>query len=153
MVGTNLSEIDTELGKIALNIAPAKLIEEEKVREIIGGTRQDTVFAFIDELFYKKHVDAAVMLNDLLTNGQNEVGIVTLIARHLRILQQTQAGIAEGLRGQSLAQKVGVSPYFLTKYLQQANLWKPAQLEALLVRLAELDRQLKSSNLPSDYIS
>ncbi|MES3038569.1 MAG: DNA polymerase III subunit delta [Bdellovibrionota bacterium] len=152
LTGTNLGELDAEMEKIVQFISPSKVIEEDKVREVLGRTRHDSVFSFIEELYSRNHVNALVMMADLLGQGQNEIGLMSLLARHLRILLQIQQGSKEGLRGAQLAQKAGVSPYFLNKYLQQSHFWPTADLHTLLARLAETETELKSSSVPNHFL-
>ena len=88
-----------------------------------------------------------IQLVRLLDQGQSEMGIVALVARHMRILLMVKQGESLGLGGPKLAQHAQVSPYFLNDYAKQARLWTSKKLESSLLILAETDKALKSSPL------
>jgi DNA polymerase III delta subunit len=77
---------------------------------------------------------------------------VALIARHLRLIQLVQDAMAEGYSGSKLADKTGISPYFLRDYSNQSKKWSAQKLRHTLCLLSKTDHLLKSSPLPSKYI-
>jgi DNA polymerase-3 subunit delta len=77
------------------------------------------------------------------------VGIVVLLARHIRLLMSVKRGLDQGLSGSRLAAAAQVPPYFLDNYVMQSRLWTTKKLEQTLVTLSETDKALKSSPLSS----
>jgi DNA polymerase-3 subunit delta len=88
-------------------------------------------------------------LANLLDHGQNEVGVLALISRHVRILKLVADGLREGLSGPKLASRAGVSPYFLKSYVDQARAWSDRKIEHTFQALVDTDRALKSSPVAS----
>jgi DNA polymerase-3 subunit delta len=74
--------------------------------------------------------------------------ILILIARHLRIMLQTQQLARLGLSPSQIASEIKLAPFIVNKYMQQAKLWKSSQLMHMLDELAELDYAIKTSKVP-----
>lgn len=150
MVGNQLRDIDAEIDKLKAYMGARNNVELNDLIAVVTRTRQDSVFEFTEALGQKDQITALYLLVKLLDNGENEVAIVSLVSRHIRILAQILLGLRDGLSGPKLAAYAGLSPYFLTKYIQQAKKWKISELETFLLLLAETDRNLKSSSLKSE---
>jgi len=170
VVGTNLSDLDGEIRKLSIycggNQAAAKKMtsptESQKsearktvrasvddVMKVASRVKIESVFDFADAVGKSDRARALYCLANLLDQGQNEVGIIALVARHVRILRSMIEGLREGLSGQRLAAKAGVSPYFVRDYADQARLWTPTKIDQTLEALFDTDRALKTSPVVS----
>lgn len=147
LAGNHLSEIESEIKKLADYLGDRKFVELSDVAECVSERREENVFELTEKIANCDRVGALTQLVKLLDQGQNEIGIVSLVARHIRILLLVRQGESLGLAGQKLAHHAQVSPYFLGDYVKQARLWSSKKLEGALVILAETDRALKSSPL------
>jgi len=145
MVGSQLSDLDSELKKLASFIGARRRIEESDVLAAVSRTRLENVFDLTDAIGANDRARALVTLAGLLDHESNEVGLLALITRHVRILQSVQQGLREGLSGQKLAARAGVSPYFLKQYVEQSRLWSEQKTKRTFQALLETDRALKSS--------
>ncbi|MEN0059977.1 MAG: DNA polymerase III subunit delta, partial [Bdellovibrio sp.] len=148
LVGHHLTEIEAELKKLG-EFAGARRIEKTDVEQVVSRSKEENVFDFTKAIGENDRVKALEHLVHLLDQGQSEIGIVSLVARHVRILLSLKKGMDEGLHGAKLAHYAQVPPYFLEGYLEQVRLWTAKKLEQTLVVLAETDRALKSSPLSS----
>lgn len=149
LVGSHLTEIEAELKKLGDYIGEVRRIEKEDVAQAVSRSREESVFDFTQAIGENDRVKALELLVHLLDQGQSEIGIVSLLARHIRILLSLKRGIDEGLHGAKLAHYAQVPPYFLQGYLDQIRLWSNKKLEQTLVVLSETDKALKSSPLSS----
>lgn len=149
LVGSHLSEIEVELLKLRDFLGERKNIETEDVAQVVTRRREDNVFDLAETLALGDRTRSFTCLADLLELGQSEVGIVALIARHIRILMKIKQGQQMGLQGVRLAQMSQVPQYFLQDYVTQAQRWTPRKLEQALLVLSDTDRALKSSPLSS----
>lgn len=148
LVGHHLTEIEGELKKLG-EFAGSRRIEMQDVAQVVSRSKEENVFDFTKAIGENDRVKALEHLVHLLDQGQNEIGIISLVARHVRILLSLKRGMDEGLHGAKLAHYAQVPPYFLESYLDQARLWTAKKLEQTLIVLAETDRALKSSPLSS----
>jgi DNA polymerase-3 subunit delta len=149
LVGSHLSEIEAELRKLTDFVGDRKRIEVSDVAQVVSRSKEENVFDFTRAIGESDRVRALEHLVHLLDQGQSEVGIVSLLARHIRLLLMVKRGLEQGLSGAKLAHSAQVPPYFLDNYVMQSRLWAVKKLEHTLVVLAETDKALKSSPLSS----
>lgn len=149
LAGNQLTEIESEVKKLADYIGARKDVELEDVAQCVSKKREENVFALTESIARGHRVESLIQLAQLLDQGQSEVGIVALVARHMRILLLIKQGIEMGLANQKLATFAQVPSYYLGDYVSQAKSWSVKKLESSLLVLAETDRALKSSPLSS----
>jgi DNA polymerase-3 subunit delta len=145
LVGSHLLEIESEILKLKDFISPRTRIEVEDVQQVVSKSREESVFQWTEAVASKDRIKAFELLAGLLDQGQSEVGIVVLMARHVRLLLKIKKGQELGYSGPRLAQYVQVPPYFMSGYLKQASLWSVSGLEKVLLTLNETDKALKTS--------
>jgi DNA polymerase-3 subunit delta len=149
LVGHHLTEIEAELKKLGEFVEGARRIEVSDVAQVVSRSKEESVFDFTKAVGMNDRVKALEYLVHLLDQGQNEIGIISLVARHIRILLSVKRGMEEGLHGAKLAHYAQVPPYFLENYSEQSRLWTAKKLEQTMVVLSETDKALKSSPLSS----
>lgn len=145
LVGSNLSDIDSELKKLSQYLGEKKKATEDDVMKVVSHVKLDSVFELTDAIGSADRARALTCLANLLDHGQNEVGILALVSRHIRILKLINEGMREGLSGQKLSARAGVSPYFLKSYVGQARSWNERKIDGTFQALLDTDRALKSS--------
>ncbi len=149
LAGHHLTEIEGELKKLGEFVEGQRRIEVADVAQVVSRSKEENVFDFTKAIGENDRVKALEHLVHLLDQGQNEIGIISLVARHVRILLTVKKGMDEGLQGAKLAHYAQVPPYFLDTYTDQSRRWTAKKLEQTLVVLSETDKALKSSPLSS----
>lgn len=149
LVGSNLQDISAELTKLAQYLGTRKQAGPDDVMQVISHVRMDSVFDLTDAIGRNDRARALHCLVNLLDHGQSEVGVLSLISRHIRILKLVNDGMREGLSGQRLSSRAGVSPYFLKSYIDQVRHWNERKIEHTFQALLDTDRALKSSPVAS----
>lgn len=149
LVGSNLQDVSAELEKLQSYLGEKKQPSTEDVLKVVSRVRLDSVFDLTDAIGKNDRARSLGCLVNLLDNGQNEIGVLALISRHVRILKLITEGQRDGLTGQKLSARAGVSPYFLKSYIDQANSWNDKKIERTFQALLDTDRALKSSPVAS----
>ncbi len=149
LVGNNLSELENQIFKIQDFMGDKTLIELADVNSVVSFSREENVFDFTKAIGQKDRVKALEQLVSLMDQGQNEIGIVNLLARHMRLLLTVRSGLDQGIGGTKLASVAQVPSYFIESYCDQARIWPVRKIEDALVVLHETDKALKSSPLSS----
>lgn len=149
LVGNNLSELENQIFKIQDYIGSKTIIEIDDVNAVVSFSREESVFDFTKAIGQKDRVKALEQLVSLMDQGQNEAGIIALLARHMRVLLTVRAGMDQGIGGAKLASLAQIPSYFIESYCDQARVWSPRKIEEALVVLHETDKALKSSPLSS----
>ncbi|PIT99840.1 MAG: DNA polymerase III subunit delta [Bdellovibrionales bacterium CG10_big_fil_rev_8_21_14_0_10_45_34] len=148
-VGCGLLETESEIKKIAAYISPKNQATYADVRHVISSVRVHTIFAFTQAVGEKDLVASLYCLAQLLQNGESAVGIVAMVARHLRIIEAVADGQRSGLSTAQLASRAGIAPMFLKEYLAQSSAWSKARPKDALEVVLTTDRALKSSPVSS----
>lgn len=149
LVGNNLSELEHQIQKLKNFVGVKPEIDLKDVNDVVSNSKEESVFDFTRAIGQKDRVTALEQLVQLIDQGQNEVGIVNLLARHMRILLTIRSGLDQGIGGAKLASLAQVPAYFIEGYCDQAKLWPIKKIEDALVVLCETDKALKSSPVSS----
>lgn len=149
LVGPNLSEIHGEMVKLQDYLGDRTEAKIEDVLNAVSRVRIFNVFDLANAIGENDPIRSLQCLANLLEHGQNEVGILSLIARHIRILSELKMGIQMGLSKPQLCQRAGVPNYFLQEYLNQCQFWSLDKIKSTLKAIYLTDKALKSSPLSS----
>ncbi|MBC7742832.1 MAG: DNA polymerase III subunit delta [Bdellovibrionaceae bacterium] len=149
LVGNNLSELENQLFKIQDYLGERTQIELTDINAVVSFSREESVFDFTKAIGQKDRVKALEQLVALLDQGQNEVAIISLLARHMRLLLTVRSGLDQGIGGAKLASLTQVPSYFIESYCDQARIWPIRKIEEAISVLHETDKALKSSPLSS----
>lgn len=144
-VGESPSLLRGEIEKLALYVGKGETISADLVAQVASHPRGEpdefAVFQLVDAVGERRAAAALAVLDTLLAAGDEPVALLGMIARQFRLIYALKAH-----RGplQALAGEVGAREFQLRKIAPQARRWEWHDLEAVFVRLTELDRQLKS---------
>ena len=145
IVGSDLMELRNELLKLKQYLGERQQLTSEDVLNVTSRIRLQNVFELSKAIGYNDAGRAFLCLAHLLQSGQNEVGILSMLHRHVRLLRQAKEGARQGLTGHRLARFLGVPMYFLNEYTQQTRMWTDVKIEKTYKVLCETDKALKSS--------
>lgn len=148
-VGSNLAEIQSEIGKIHVYLGEKKVIQSDDVLKVISRSKIESVFDLANAIGKNDRAQALTCLANLLEHGQSEVGALALISRHIRILSILREGTRAGLGGARLSAKAGIPNFFLPEYMGQAKVWTEKKIHRTIHALEETDKALKSSPISS----
>ena len=141
-VGDDLSRLALAVEQLGL-FAGDRAVTADDVDELIADTRERSVFELTDSLGQGDGPRAIAAASALCDQRESAVGVVVMLARHVRNLSSLHALRAAGVPRQAWVGKIGVPPFVLDKLVAQARNYTPAALAAATVRLANADRALK----------
>ena len=147
--GPSLMGIDNELKKIKSFLGDQSLVTQKNILEIVARVRPENIFSFSEAIGTRDLKKSFQLLARLLEDQGNEMSLLALVFRHIRILSQVKEGMENGLRGADLSAKVGVPSFFLKDYVKQMRLWDHKKLAQVTEILYATDKALKSSPLSS----
>jgi len=145
IVGNRLIELENEIMKMSLFAGEGQTITGSTVMEVASRIKLQSVFDLTNAIGKRDRSRALTCLVELLENGQNEIGILAMVQRHIRLLKQTRSGEKQGYRGKQLSSYAGVPHFFLNEYRNQASLWTERKIEKTFRALLDTDKALKSS--------
>ena len=94
--GWELRRSMTELEKLVFFVGESPLIEENDVEEVVGRTKEDSIFALTAALSEKNHLAALSALKALLDQGLHHLMILTMLVREIRFLLQARILVDAG---------------------------------------------------------
>jgi len=147
--GYELMHLEGEVKKIKHFLGSRKLVSEEDILQVVPRVRPENIFSLSKAIGQKKLPDALLYLAHLLEDNQNEVGALSLISRHVRILMRIKKGLKKGYTAQTLCKKTGVPSFFIRNYIEEAKLWTEKKLASTLEVLYMTDKAVKSSPVSS----
>ena len=94
--GWELRRSMTELEKLIFFVGENPLIEENDVEDVVGKTREDSIFALTAALSEKNQLAALSALKALLDQGLHHLMILTMLVREIRFLLQARILVDAG---------------------------------------------------------
>ncbi len=150
LVGVDLTEIHNEILKLKhyYHDHQGQLVIDD-ILKVVSKKRIESVFDLTASVAMGNKPEALQLLNDLINQGQNEVGVISLISRHMRILKKVLEFSQLGLSQKQLSAKIGVSPFFIDQYIQQSRKWSLDKMNTVFDLLLDTDKALKTSPISS----
>ena len=130
-----------ELEKLSL-YRPDGPVTIDDVRALVPEAIPDSTWAFLDAIA-TRHGDRAAPLLDRLLEGTPEPVILVQLHRRLRQLLIAADHVASGGAPAELVKLMDAKPFVVEKTVTQSRAWTPAELEAALEGLLDLDLMLK----------
>lgn len=150
LVGVDLSELQNEVVKLKSYYHQQKTnLVIDDVLKVVSKKRIESIFDLTAAVAMGDKARSLMLLSELLNQGQNEVGIISLIGRHMRIVRKVLENQGFNQSSKQLSAKVGVSPFFIDKYIQQSRYWSADKMLTIFDLLLDTDKALKSSPLSS----
>jgi DNA polymerase-3 subunit delta len=141
-VGSDLSRLALAVDQLGL-FALKRAVTADDVDELIADTRERSVFELTDAIGAADRARALAAVGSLCDQRESAVGVVVMLARHVRQLALVHALRASNTPRGEWGSRLGVPPFIVDKIAAQARSYSPAALAAATRRLAEADRALK----------
>lgn len=147
LAGANLQMLAAELEKLLLYTGAEKNISAVAVEELISGSRQQGIFDFIGAVGRKDRNAALRSLANLLGMGEHPLVIVSMLARHCRQVLIAKEFLDQGIPSREIGSAAQIPPFLLDSFLRQVRSVEAAAIQKICIRLADIDRRLKSSSV------
>jgi len=143
-VGNDLSRLALVIEQLALYAGGGRAVTADDVDDLVADTRERSVFELTDAVGAADLPGALAAVSALCDQRDSALGVVAMLARHLR-----QLGIVHANRGNKgqLASALGLPPFIVDKLVSQARHYTPAGLARATSLLAAADRALKGDQL------
>jgi DNA polymerase III subunit delta len=141
-VGGDLARLALSIDQLSL-YAGDRAVTVDDVEDLVADTRERSIFELTDSLGAGDLTRSLAAVGALCDQRQSGVGVVVMLARHVRQLALCQVAIAERTPRNELPSLIGAPPFVIDRIMQSARHWTPAALARASVRLSEADRTLK----------
>jgi DNA polymerase-3 subunit delta len=141
-VGADLSRLALAVEQLAI-YAGDRPVTPADVDELIAETRERSVFELTDAIGAGDRGLALAAVASLCDQRESAVGVVAMLARHVRQLGLVHVARQTNVPRPQWAQHLGVPPFVVDKLVAQARRYPPAVLARATARIAAADRALK----------
>ena len=145
--GNDTAQLLSEVGKIASRRADENSIRAEDIRELATPSVESTVFSMVDAVVAGQEQKAFSLLRKQLLSGENRVGMLAMLLREYRLLQQVKIMQYEKQSLQQIREALGVSPYTASQYIRQANSCTAGHVKRGVQLCLETEYAIKSGQM------
>jgi len=155
--GSSLHALVNELEKLQLHAAQdthaaRTTITLEALQVLAAQERDHSIFELTDAVGQRRGAAALAVVRRLMDQGEQPVGIMAMLTRHLRRLWLARAALDAGASPVDLAQRLTVAPRYAETIHRQAAGFTRAELRQALARCLTADAQLKGGRWPKGQV-
>ncbi|MCL2877529.1 MAG: DNA polymerase III subunit delta [Acidobacteria bacterium] len=147
VAGADLMTLAAEFEKLMLYAGAEKTIPDAVIEDLVRVSRQQSIFDLTNAVGRRDRGGALRSLGNLLGMGEPPLVIVTMLARHCRQTLIAIEGLRERRNPHDIAAAAQIPPFALDQFLSGARAVNPDTVKDMYIRIAAIDRQLKSSSL------
>ena len=145
--GTDMEHIRMELEKLICYLGDRERITCQDIDAVCIEQIQNRIFDMIGAIGEKQKMKALELYYDLLALRESPRGILALMERQFNIWLQIGELKKKGYQGRAIAEKVGVPPFTVQKYLRQAEKFKTAELREALENCIHSEEMINTGRL------
>jgi DNA polymerase III subunit delta len=142
--GSDAGVVASKVAQVCSSVPDAAALTAEHVEQVVEGHGRQTGFAIADAVAERDAAEALIALRGALESGEAPLAILGAIAFRFRQLLRVRAGAAP--------KEAGLSPGQHRRVQGLATAFGPGELAWCHDRIAELDMQLKGSELPDGLV-
>lgn len=140
-----LRALDAELTKLAGYVGYVGTITADDVRLLVTRVHVDDVFSLVDALGMRQGRLAMRLLQEMLDGGENELALLSMIARQVRLILAAKEHYDAGRRsGSEVAREMRLHSFVADKLLAQAHNLSYAALERAHRLVVETETAIKT---------
>jgi DNA polymerase III, delta subunit len=151
-VGRDVALLKGELQKLCAHQGEREEITKEDIDNVCIKSVECTVFELTDEIALGHTARAITLLNHLLKNGAERIGILQMILRQYRILYHLTLMMADGLSPQQIQKNLGIPPFAVDRARRQAAAYNARSLKKAVDLIMDTDFRIKSGKLSQDGV-
>lgn len=118
--GSDTMQLRTELDKLVSFTEDRDTITEQDVRTVVTRSPAYTVFLLVDAVVAGQQEKAFSLLRDMLTGGEERIGILAMLLRQYRILQHIKIMQYEKRNQRDMQERLGLPGFALDRSIRQA---------------------------------
>ena len=149
-VGTDMSNITTEIEKLICYCIDRKEITSEDIDAVCANYLTGRIFAMTDAISSQDRKRAMELYYDLLALKEPPARILALITRQFNLMLQIKEMTENRRSSSEIASAVKIAPFLVGKYQGWARNYSISQLKSALSYCASNDEAVKRGKL--DYI-
>jgi DNA polymerase III subunit delta len=147
LAGSDLQTVVNELEKLLLFLGSKVSISDADIETSIIGSRQHGIFELTTAIGLNDRIGALIHLNSLLDAGEEPLMVLSMLARHFRQVLVAKEVLSRGGSSREAADAAQIPGFLIEKFLGQIRKVSLEDAKKMLLRTAEADLRLKSTNV------
>jgi len=143
-VGIELRDLEDAIERICLFSSDAGVIGTAEVEQVAEPVAAQGVFEFVDSVADRRRDISLYLLNRLMRQGESPYRLYSLLLRQFRLIARVKALSADH-DYPSIASRVGIPPFLVSKCLQQAKRFSAERLRSIFLEFKKAQVELHSS--------
>ena len=153
LIGNSLVAIENELKKLCVFTKDKNNITYEDILTATHSIKISSIFELTDSIGNRDYVQALALLKKMTDQGTNEIVILSMVARHFRIILNIQDLLRRKWDRSKIASELKINPYFINNYISQSSRIPVNKAHDFFLKICEADLTLKSLNWNSKQIT
>ena len=142
----NLWEADNEISKL-VSYCNDREITEKDVPLLVQSKVDLNIFNLIDSISSKNKSKSALLLNQQIEKGLNEIYILTMFVYQFRNLLKIKSLLEQNLSNQEIAIKAKMHPFVIQKSIEQCRRFEMKDLKKIYQKLFDADLAIKTGKI------
>lgn len=146
-VGADTALLTGEIEKLAALCGDRSGVTDDDVREVATRSIECTVFQMVDAVVGGQEGRAFGLMRDMLTAGQDRIGILAMLLRQYRMIQHVKIMQYEKKPQSQICENLGVKGFQAEQYTRQARLMSGAEVRDAVEICLNTEYQIKSGKM------
>jgi DNA polymerase-3 subunit delta len=157
VVGADLNRLGTEIEKVSLYCEDERIIDPDEVDAVVTRSTEVSIFDLSTYIGERNVPKAIELLDRLLTQKEAPLSLLSLIARHFRLILRTKVWTEAGRDSRYLVENLTgegkkLPAFVVSKYRDQSRNFSIEELTRAFELLLAADIALKSSFLSPEAV-
>ena len=152
MVGNDLGKLHNELEKLVQYVGDRPSIQLSDAEDSVADLKLSTVYDLTEALGSGHLGPALLALAKLTESGAPQVRTLWFVTQHFRSLLGAREAVDRGVDPETALMGVGVRKNIVWKVKRQLSSRSVAQLRHALLRVAQVDDDLRRSKVPAQLL-
>ncbi len=145
--GNDMAMLRSELEKLVTYCIDKDVIELQDVETICCQNIEEKVFELLDAIADKNAKKAMDLYYDMLALKEPPMRLLSLMEKQYNQLLQIRLLRDSGELKDTIASKVGISPYYIGRYMSRASGYTAKELRAIFERAVKTDEDIKTGHI------
>lgn len=145
--GTDTALLHTEIDKLTALAGDRDTITEADVQAVATRSTEYNVFQMVDAVVAGQEGKAFALLRDMLTGGEERLGILALLLRQFRLMQHVLIMRYEKVPNAEITKRLGVPPFAAERMIRQASGYSGSAIKQAVDICVQTEYRVKSGQL------
>jgi DNA polymerase-3 subunit delta len=146
LTGSDLSDVANEVNNLVAYMGERAAVAPEDVEALVASRRKEPIYMLTEAIANREFVSAAVVLQQLLSEGESELRILWHLDNTVKRLLRAKCLLEDGINEDVVAKTLQVRPFLKARFLQQVRSFSLEELRKMYHSILLWDNKFKSTS-------